>query len=69
MKKFKTWLISKFLPMWAKETVLEENEKLRAEVARLKAELKEQYAYIDGLEAGIKAQRRIIINTSREAPK
>ena len=63
MKKIRWWIINKFLPMWAKETLLKENEALRAEVVRLNAKLDEKDAYIDGLQRGIKSQRRIIINT------
>jgi hypothetical protein len=63
MKKFKNWLINRFLPMWAKETVLrelrstpEENEVLRHKIAELEA-------YIQGMHNGMKNQRRIVINT------
>ena len=63
MTKIKQWLINRFLPAWAKETLLKEYEKLLRENAALKAKIKEQNAYIDGLESGIKSQRRIIINT------
>jgi hypothetical protein len=62
MIKFKQWLINRFLPVWAKETLLKEYEKLLRENAALKSKLKEQDAYIDGLQIGIKNQRRIIIN-------
>lgn len=68
MKKFKTWLIQHFLPVWAEETLMAENEKLKDEVTQLRAQLSELMAYTDGLEAGIRAQRRIIIN-AREASK
>lgn len=63
MRKFKRWLIEYFLPAWAKETILKENEELRQSVAELRQKLNERDSYIDGLEAGIKAQRRIIITT------
>lgn len=66
MKKIKDWLIDRFLPVWAKQELLAENAKLKAENARLRAKVREQEAYIDGLEAGIKAQRRIVINNNRE---
>ena len=69
MNKCKTWLVERFLPAWAKHSVLEENARLKAEVERLTAELDAQGAYIDGLEAGIRAQRRIVINTGREVVK
>lgn len=62
VKKFRKWIIDQFLPAWAKDGVYRENEDLRAEVARLSAELRERNAYIDGLERGIRAQRRITIN-------
>ena len=64
MKKIKKWLIGRFLPVWAKETLLKEYEKLLRENVVLKARLKEQEAYIDGLEMGIRNQRRIIINNN-----
>ena len=63
MEKFKKWLISEFLPAWAKDSVLEENRRLQSEIVRLQATIAERDAYIDGLERGIRSQRRIIINT------
>ena len=63
MGKFKKWLISEFLPAWAKDSVFEENRRLQSEIIRLRATIAERDAYIDGLERGIRSQRRIIINT------
>lgn len=63
MKKFKHWLVHRFLPVWAQETLLAENKKLKDEVKQLREQLSELMAYTDGLEVGIRAQRRIIINT------
>lgn len=64
LRKFKSWLCNHFLPMWAKETVLADNKNLQAENRRLKEELSQKEAYINGLMAGIKSQRRIVINTT-----
>lgn len=63
MKRIKQWLINHFLPMWAKEMVLDDNRKLLKEVESLRLQLMQKKAYIAGLEDGIRAQRRIIINT------
>ena len=63
MKKFKKWLINTFLPAYAKDTLLREAEKLAAENAELRHQIAERDAYIEGLERGIRNQRRIIINT------
>lgn len=69
MKKLRAWLIERFLPMWAKQSLLAENAQLKAENARLRAELREREAYIGGLETGIRAQRRVVINNQREVSK
>ncbi|MBQ6852385.1 MAG: hypothetical protein IJO04_05085 [Oscillospiraceae bacterium] len=63
IRKFKKWLLEHFLPMWAKETVLADNRRLLEEVKDLRQQLERKDAYIAGLEVGIRAQRRIIINT------
>lgn len=63
MKRIKTWFLEHFLPMWAKETVYADNRRLKAEVVELRHELAVKDAYIAGMGAGIKSQRRIVINT------
>ena len=63
IKKFKNWLINNFLPIWVREQMIEENRKLMDENLKLKGQIERLNAYIDGLENGIKSQRRIVINT------
>ena len=69
MKRIRDWLINTFLPVWAKQSILAENARLKEENERLRAKLREQAAYIDGLEAGIRAQRRIVINNNGEVSR
>lgn len=69
MKRLKNWFFERFLPMWAKETLLRDYRKLQEENEQLLFKLAEKDAYIDGLQVGIRAQRRIIINTTEEVKK
>ena len=61
MKKLKTWLLERFLPAWAKDTVYQDNKRLLAQLERQQQELRELHAYIDGLESGLRALRRVTI--------
>lgn len=63
IKKIKNWLFTRFLPMWAKETIFADYKKLQAENEMLLVQLAEKQAYIEGLQTGIKSMRRIVINT------
>ena len=63
IKRIKKWFYEHFLPVWAKETLLADYRNLQRECERLQEEISQKDAYIDGLTAGIKAQRRIVINT------
>ena len=64
LKKIKEWFLNHFLPMWAKETVLEDNKRLQNEVEALREELDRKNAYINGMMTGVKSLRRIVINTT-----
>ena len=69
MKKIKEWLISRFLPLWAKETVLADNRKLKQKVDQLEVENDQLRAYIDGMSAGMRGIRRITINAGTREDK
>lgn len=58
----KKWFLERFLPMWAKETVLSDNRQLKRQNRKLRQENEQLYAYIRGLELGVRTLRRITIH-------
>ena len=69
IKRIKQWLFERFLPMWAKETLLADYRRLAKENETLLLQLAEKDAYIDGLQTGMKAMRRIVVNTGEGVKK
>lgn len=61
--KLKRWLIDRILPVWARAELLAEIDSLKKKNEELRHELALRDEYINGLENGIRAQRRIVINT------
>lgn len=63
MRKLRTWLLERFLPAWAKDSIYRENMELRARLEGLKQENRELRTYIDGMETAMRWQKRIVIRT------
>ena len=59
----RTWLLERLLPAWAKDSVYRENMELLARLERQEQEIQRLNAYIDGLETGLRAMRRVVIQT------
>lgn len=57
----KRWLQNNFLPMWAKETLLRDKRQLERENAGLHQRIREQEAYIQGVQAGLRVNNRISV--------
>ena len=64
--RLRHWLVQHFLPLWAKETILAENRRLREELERRRAENERLRAYANGLEAGLRAVRGIRISVTAD---
>lgn len=62
MGKFKRWLCNKFLPAYCRDALLEENARLRELVSDYQKENARLRSYIDGMDAVLRRQRRIVIN-------
>lgn len=61
-KRFKNWLINKFLPAWCRQECLDEIRQLREVNERQAAEINRLNAYINGMRETVKRQPRITIN-------
>lgn len=61
MRKLRTWLLERLLPAWAKDSVYRENMELLVRLERQEQEIQRLNAYIDGLETGLRAVRRVVI--------
>lgn len=68
MKRIKRWLAERFLPAYLKQEWKNEQERLLKENRELRIHIQELNAYIEGLEFGIRNQRRLVIN-NREGSK
>lgn len=62
MKRIKQWLRERFLPVYLKEDLQRENDRLREEIRELRIHIRELNAYADGLEYGLRNQRRFVVN-------
>ena len=60
MYKLRKWLFERYFPAAAKETISMMEREIRAR----DAEIKRLNAYIDGLETGMRFQRRVVINNN-----
>lgn len=54
MNRLRKWLVEKYLPAYARETLLEENDRLRRELEDARAELREMQHYAAGLEYAVR---------------
>ena len=52
----KNWLVNKYLPMWAKETVFRDNRELTRKVRQLQQENETLRSYIKGLHRGMRGR-------------
>ena len=55
----KRWLQNNFLPMWAKETVLQDNRVLRRQVRQLRQENEVLQSYIRGMEKALRRRGKV----------
>ena len=59
----KTWFLERFLPGWAKQTVLADNRRLEHRIRQLEYKLQMQERYLEGLQMGLRAQKKVNIYT------
>lgn len=60
-KKLKKWMVERFLPVYLREKLLKEIQEKDSLIAEQQREIDRLNAYISGMEAALRSQRRISI--------
>ena len=66
MKKFRKWLIDRFLPRWAYESLLEELTAANKKQEELRQTVERQLCYISGLEYALRHMTPTVVVESHE---
>lgn len=56
----KKWFLERFLPMWAKQTVLQDNKRLTRQLRKVQQENEKLHSYIKGLHTGLRRKHENI---------
>ena len=59
MHKWKEWFWRRFLPEWARDQLMRENAALCSQLERKDREIERLEAYIQGMQAGVRARNRL----------
>lgn len=54
MNRLKKWLVEQYLPAYARETLLEENARLKKDLEEARGELRELQNYAAGIEYAVR---------------
>ena len=66
MKKFRIWLIDRFMQSWAYESLLEELAAANKKQEELRQTVERQQCYISGLEYALRCTRPTVVVEGRE---
>lgn len=62
MNQIKKWLVENFLPRYAKESLIEENNRLRQELRETRLQAEEVRQYTAGLEYALRHMPSVVVH-------
>ena len=67
LKRFRSWLIDKFLPEWCREELIDQNKKLKLRLSAAEQEITSLNAYINGMHAALRYNKKMTFRIRGDA--
>ena len=62
MNRIKKWLVENFLPRYAKESLIDENDRLKQELQEARQQAEEAWRYAAGLEYALRHMPGVVVH-------